>query len=142
MKIYDEENVYDGEEEEFDGYTLVEDHSIFNVAAAAREENTDGWASPIPENEQTVLLFEPSVAGVKDGTPLTLTFSGNACTVSAKKKIGVLKEAFVKKLKAERGGMGVRAYYKAATPPMVRLVFGEGDSIPQADSAQNAESEK
>ena len=134
MKIYDEENLpYDGDEEEFDGYTLVEDHSIFNLTAAAHEENTESWATPIPENEQTVLLFEPSVAGVKDGAALTLNFCGDTCTVSAKKKIGILKEAFVKKLKAERGGQNARAFYKAATPPMVRLVFGEGDPIPKAD---------
>lgn len=134
MKIYDEENLsYDGdEEEEFNGFTLNEEHSIFNVAKAAREENTPVWASPIPENEQTVILFEPSVAGIKDGAEVTLAFSGDACAVMAKKKIGILKEAFVKKLKAERGGTGVRAYYKAATPPMVRLVFGEGEPVPKA----------
>lgn len=135
MKIYDEENLpYDSEEEEFDGYTLVEEHSIFNVHEAAREENDESYASAIPENEQTVILFEPSVAGVKDGASLTLTFSGDTCVVTAKKKIGVFKEAFVKKLKAERGGVGVRAFYKAATPPMVRLVFGEGALIPKAET--------
>lgn len=135
MKIYDEENLpYDTEEEEFDGYTLVEDHSIFNVHEAAREVSDESYATPLPENEQTVILFEPSVAGIKDGASLSLTFSGDTCVVTAKKKIGILKEAFVKKLKAERGGQGVRAFYKAATPPMVRLVFGEGAPVPKAET--------
>ena len=142
MKIYDEENPnLDGEEEEeFSGYTMIEEHSIFNVAKAAREENEPGWASPIPQNEQTVILFEASVAGVKDGAPVTLSFCGNACTVTAKKKIGVFKEAFVKKLRTERGGTGVRAYFKADTPPMVRLVFGEGEVIPPAEPEEKPDS--
>lgn len=142
MKIYDEENMpYDGEEEEFDGYTLIDDHSIFNVQEvvqeAVREEVPEEWMTPLPENEQTVLLCAPSVAGVKDGAALTLAFKGDGCVVSAKKKIGTFKEAFVKKLKAERGGQSVRAFYKAATPPMVRLMFGEGDCvIPCAEKEQ------
>jgi len=46
------------------------------------------------------------------------------------KKVGGLRPAYVKKLKAERGGQNARVFYKAAVPPMARIVFGEGAPVP------------
>ena len=46
------------------------------------------------------------------------------------KKAGYLKAAYVKKLKAERGGQNALAYFKLTVPPMARIVFGEGEPIP------------
>ncbi len=130
-RVYDEENMpYEDAEEEFDGYTVVDDHSIFNVGVIAAVE-PKGWASPLPENETTVILFEPNVRGVKDGDKLKLQFDGENCSVHKTAKIGILKPAFVKKLIADRGGTPYEAFYKASTPPMVRLVFGTGDPLPK-----------
>ena len=135
MKIYDEENMtYDDEVDEMAGYTMVEDHSIFRIKVTEPEPET--IASPIPQNEQTVILAEPNVATLKDGQELTLTFA-DACTVlHGKKKVGSLKDAYVQKLRAERGGQKAKVYYKQTVPPMVRIVFGEGASIPALPSEQ------
>lgn len=129
MKIYDEENMpYDEDEEDFAGYTMVDDNSIFKVYAENAEEET--IATPIPENESTVIICNPQVAGVPDGKELTVEFGDECRIYFGNKCIGTLKEAFVRKLKAERGGQNAKVYYKKEAPPMVRLVFGEGDPIP------------
>lgn len=133
MRIYDEENL-DFDDDEFDGemagYSLDEENSIFGQLAPEKDGET--LATPIPQNEQTVLLCEPKVAGLKDGSPLNLRFTRNdGCEVYAgNKKAGELKAAYVKKLKAERGGQNALAYFKLTVPPMARIVFGEGDPIP------------
>ncbi len=136
MKIFDEENRELEEENEFDGYSFDDAHSVFNVRLAATADEGEEYRTPLPENEQTVILFEPDVAGIKDGQEVTLLFDGNACTLFAGKKIGVFKEAFVKKLRLERGGQGCRAFYKADVPPMVRLLFGEGTPVPPSDEPE------
>ena len=78
------------------------------------------------------MLCEPKVEGLKDGSPLNLRFTRNdGCEVYAgNKKAGYLKAAYVKKLKAERGGQNALAYFKLTVPPMARIVFGEGEPIP------------
>ena len=134
MQIYDEENInLDDADDEMSGYTVVEDNSIFNNLILQDEEQT--IASPIPENEQTVILSDPDVIRLGDGAPLTLEFTdGDSCSVfSYTKKVGGLKSAYVKKLKTERGGQKASAFFKQTAPPMIRIVFGEGTTIPKAD---------
>lgn len=130
MKIYDEENLpFDDGDEDMSGYTVVDDNSIFKLFVPEPEEET--IASPIPQNEQTVILSDPSVAKLHDGDELTLRFCGEDCGVFfGDKKVGGLRPAYVKKLKAERGGQNARVFYKAAVPPMARIVFGEGAPVP------------
>ena len=132
MKIYDEENMpYDDGDDDMAGYTFVEDNSIFKLITPEVEPET--IASPIPENESTVILDSPSVAGIADGAQLSLEFSENGCTVkSGARKIGALKPAYLAKLKQERAGQKATVFYKKTTPPMVRLVFGDkGTVIPE-----------
>lgn len=130
MKIYDEENLpYDEADEDMLGYTVVDEHSIYKSFAPEPEPET--IATPIPENEQTVILSEPKVAGVRNEAKLELRFSPEGCCVfCGEKKIGCLKEAFVKKLLVERGGQKAEAFFRSDIPPMVRIVFGEGDVLP------------
>ena len=130
MQIYDEENImFDEEDDDMAGYTLEDTHSIFTKIVAPEEEET--VASPIPQNEQTVILCDPSVARLHEGDVLSLLFKDeDGCDVMYKeKKIGGLKPAYVVKLKAEHGGDKATVYFKLPTPPMIRIVFGEGEEI-------------
>ena len=132
MRIYDEENVaYDDSDDEMQGFEMIDSHSIFAGVAREKEE-LETIASPIPQNEQTVILAEPNVARLKDGDELTLEFSGEDCcdVKNGAKKVGSLKPAYVHKLKTERGSQLAKVYYKAAVPAMIRIVFGEGNEIP------------
>ena len=131
MRIYDEENLYDDIlDDDMSGYTVVDDNSIFKLLAP--EPDPETIASPIPENEQTVILCEPSVSRGADGQELELRFSdSDGCDVFASgKRIGCFKSAYVKKLKNERGGQLASAFYKNSVPPMIKLVFGSGASVP------------
>ena len=132
-RIYDEENdEFDDEEDDFGraGYDIDEQESVFRIISNAIANEQMPEATPIPQNEQTVILFEAQTAGVTDGKEVTLEFSGDNCSVKCgNRKIGVLKSAYVVKLKAERGGQKVKAYFKQDTPPMVRLVFGEEGEV-------------
>ncbi len=132
MRIYDEENlVNDEDEDEMAGYTVEDANSVFNIAVSDSEEE-ETIATPIPQNEQTVILSEPSVGTLRDGAPLKLKFDGEACDVySGSKKAGSLKPAYVKKLKSERGGQKAEVFYKKDIPPMIRIVFGNGEEIPK-----------
>lgn len=136
-RIYDEENQnpYEDDDREFDGFEMDDSVSVFRTYVQQMiEEETE--ATPIPVNELTVLLAEADAAGVADGKELTLSFVGEGCDVSAgKRKIGSLKPAFVRKLRTERAGQGAKAYFKRDTPPMVRIVFGEGDPVPPLEEA-------
>lgn len=134
MKIYDEENFpYDDAEDDMSGYTVIDDHSIYKLLVSEDEPET--IATPIPENEQTVILSEPSTARLHDGDELELQFAAeNGCNVCLHgKKVGSLKPAYIKKLKTERGGQNVRVYYKSDVPPMIKLVFGAGAPVPVPD---------
>ena len=134
-RIYDEENAQDEMDDDMAGYDVVEDNSIFKTFIPEAEPET--IATPIPENEQTVILADPKTARLHDGDELTLLFVGDDCTVqSAGKSVGTLKQAYVKKLKAERGGQSARVYYKLTTPPMVRIVFGDGAPIPKVETQE------
>ena len=133
-RIYDEENDAPYEEDDdfgLAGYDIDDQVSIFKTISDAIEREQMPEATPIPENEQTVILFEAQTAGLADGKEVSLKFDGDNCAVTCgNRKIGVFKPAYVVKLKAERGGQKVKAYFKADTPPMVRLVFGdEGEVI-------------
>ncbi|MDE6397920.1 MAG: hypothetical protein K2L51_01215 [Clostridiales bacterium] len=131
MKIYDEENTaFDDDLDEMAGYTVNDEHSIFKKFAP--EPETQTVATPLPQNEQTVIMVEPNVARLRDGQELALAFTEEGCNVlCADKKVGGLKAAYASKLRAERGGQCARVYYKQTVPPMVRIVFGEGEKIPQ-----------
>lgn len=133
-RIYDEENMSQDEmEDDMAGYAVVDDNSIFKMFIPEAEPET--IATPIPENEQTVILADAQTARLHDGDELTLLFVDDDCTVQAAgKKVGSLKQAYVKKLKAERGGQSARVYYKQTTPPMVRIVFGDGAPIPKTEA--------
>lgn len=137
MRIYDEENLqFDDGDDDFAGYTLVDENSIFKMYSPEKDEET--IASPIPENEQTVILAEAQTASLKDGALLTLQFDGESCDVFwEKKKVGSLKPAYIKKLKVERGGQCARVTFKKDVPPMVRLTFGEGALIPTPEKEEN-----
>ena len=86
MRIYDEENL-DFDDDEFDGemagYSLDEENSIFGQLAPEKDGET--LATPIPQNEQTVLLCEPKVEGLKDGSPLNLRFTAK-CMRATKRR--------------------------------------------------------
>ena len=133
-RIYDEENDdFDEEDDDFGraGYDIDEQESVFKIISAAIEREQMPDATPIPQNEQTVILFEPQTAGVADGKEVSLKFDGDNCAVmSGNRKIGVFKSAYVTKLKAERSGQKVKAYFKQDVPPMIKLIFGdEGEVI-------------
>ncbi len=131
MRIYDEENPYDDViDDDMSGYTVVDDNSIYKLLTS--EPDPETIATPIPENEQTVILCEPSVAKVSDGQELELRFSENdGCDVFASgKRIGCFKAAYVRKLKNERCEQLVKAYYKSDVPPMIKLIFGSGVPVP------------
>lgn len=114
--------------DEFAGFTVDEGRSIFYSRVAPEDEET--IATPIPQNEQTVILCDPKVAGVKDGDELDLKFDGDNCTVYFNSRaIGTLKPAYIRKLRAERGGQKARVYFKKTTPPMVRITFGDDGAI-------------
>lgn len=131
MRIYDEENMsLDDDVDEMAGYTVLEGHSIFRLKTPQPEPET--VASPIPQNEQTVILDRPDVARLKDGQELTLAFGQTCAVLYNGKTVGGLKDAYVKKLCAERGGQCAKVYYKHTVPPMVRIVFGAGQTIPPA----------
>ena len=134
MRIYDEENpLTDGDDDEMSGYTVIEENSIYKLFRT--EEPGETVATPIPDNEQTVIICEPSVSRISDGDELSLVFDGDNCAIkNGAKKVGSLKPAYVKKLKTERGGALFRVFYKLTTPPMVRIVFGEGAQVPIADA--------
>lgn len=134
-KIYDEENQnpYDDDDKEFDGFEMDDSVSVFRTYIREAIESVTE-ATPIPEGEQTVILADPSVAGIADGAQVTPIFSGETCDMySGARKIGSLKAAFVRKLYVERGGQLATVYFKKDTPPMVRIVFGEGTPIPEIE---------
>ncbi len=131
MKIYDEENQnpYEDDDEDYEGYSIDEKYAVFDDPLP--EPDPETVATPIPENEQTVILFAPQVAGLADGKELALHFADGECELrNGAKRVGCFKAAYVKKLCVERGGQCARAYYKADIPPMVRIVFGDGAPIP------------
>ena len=132
-RIYDEENdEFDEEDDDFGraGYDIDEQESVFKILSDAIANEQMPEATPIPENEQTVILFEAQTAGLADGKEVSLKFDGDNCAVTCgNRKIGVFKSAYVVKLKAERSGQKVKAYFKQDTPPMVRLVFGDDGEV-------------
>ena len=131
MRMYDENYSLDDGDDEFAGYTVVDENSIYKKFAAEEEEQ-ETIATPIPQNEQTVLLNEPHTGGLKDGVPLEMKFTEDNCILSFNgKQIGVFRPAYIKKLKIEREGQKISAFYKAVEPPMVLIVFGEGTVIPE-----------
>ena len=53
-------------------------------------------ATPIPDNEQTVIICEPSVSRISDGDELSLVFDGDNCAIkNGVKKVGSLKRAIL-----------------------------------------------
>lgn len=133
MKIYDEENMpFDDENDDMSGFSVNEDNSIFRRFIPEPEPET--IATPIPENELTVILSEANTALLRDGEELTLVFAAGGCDVCrGTKKVGSLKAAFVEKLRAARGGQLAQAFYKKDVPPMVRIVFGSGAPVPASE---------
>lgn len=120
----------DEDEDEFDGFSIDNTHSVFYSHVKQQLEEEETIATPIPQNEQTVILCDPNAAGVKDGELLALKFDGDNCAVySGARKIGTLKSAYVQKLKTERGGQKANVYFKKTTPPMVRIVFCDDGEI-------------
>lgn len=124
MNIYDEENYeYADDDDDMAGYSLINEHSIFKTPLT--EPDPETIASPIPENEQTVLLCDPKTTLVPDGAALTFTFGENdTCAVLySGKQIGTLKPAFVQKFKAERAAAPYTVFFKKTVPPMIRIVY-------------------
>ena len=130
-RLYDEENdAMDEDDDEFAGYDIDDQVSIFKTISQAAEPEQETEATPIPENEQTVILFDAQTAGIPDGKEVSLQFDGDNCSVKCGgRKIGVFKPAYVIKLKAERSGQKVKAYFKQDIPPMVKLIFGEEGEV-------------
>jgi hypothetical protein len=141
--IFDDENERDDGDDgdEYEGFAVTDDtgaemdverKKTKREKAAVWDDGETVEASPIPKNEQTVLLDKPSVADLADGTALTLCIDGETAAVYFKKeKAGELKPAFVKKLLEERAGFFARCVLVSASAPvMVKLFFstepGEG----------------
>ncbi len=135
--IYDDENdLYnDGDDgDEYEGFSVTDatgaemDVSRPEKKKRKKESWDDGEtveASPIPENEQTVMIDEPNVAELSPGAPLTLVVSGETVSVfSGETKAGSLKPAFVKKLSETRKGLHAECtLFSVSAPVMVKLKF-------------------
>ncbi len=120
----------DEDEDEFGGYSIVDASGadiseIKKIYKKAVEEDEPTIATPIPENEQTVIIENVSFILPKTGRQLSLKLSAAQGEVWDKKiKVGELKAAFVKKLYETRAGQFARVFmHSDVAPVMVRLVF-------------------
>ena len=136
-KDYDENNRPDdddSDEDEFAGYSITDDEGQ-EVEREGKKKKKISYddasdepveASPIPENEQTVLIDNAHIFGLSEGDMLSLHITGeeSASVFLGAEKVGDLKSAFVKKLLVDRRGWHVRCFFhSAAVPVMVRLVY-------------------
>lgn len=133
MTYYEDDNTLleddGGESEEFSGYTVYDDDEIYRrkiLAAAVLQEEEETIASPIPQNEQKVIVDNAIFFGLTEGTDLDLVLSATGGYVEFNgKKVGDLKPAFVAKLKETRDKSYVKTSLYTIDPPMVKLEFNE-----------------
>lgn len=133
--LFDEEPIKenimvdDSDDDEFEGFTIIDENEAYRrklMAAAAEEAEPETIATPVPENEQTVLVDNAKFALLQKGQPLSLVLSGDSGSVyNGETKAADLKPAYVKKLTAERGGQYVYVTLHEKNPPMVRLQFSQ-----------------
>jgi len=141
MHTYDENNLYIDEDEnkpeEYEGYSVVSadevhiDHTAEKeVKKNKKEESYDDGetveASAIPEDEQTVMIDKPKVAGISvcDILQLSVVSESNISIYNGDKKIGELKPLYCQKLFATRKGQFVTCTFHSSEPlVMVKLKF-------------------
>lgn len=136
MAIFDEEETFDEDGDEFAGYTVIDENEEYRRKIASRfqaEPEIETIATPIPQNEQTVLVDNAHFFALNLGAPLKLTVNENNAEYSAavfanSEKVADLKPAYVKKLLAERGGTFASAFVHDKTPAMIKLVFAASAS--------------
>ena len=135
---YDENNAdntdHDEDEDEFSGYAITDDTGTEILREMKKkkknvyEDDEVVEASVIPENEQTVMIDNPKLSGIKVGDMLTLVIKNEeaAFVYNEKKKVGELKPAFVKKLFESRKDWHAQCFlYSDSFPIMVKIKFSE-----------------
>jgi len=136
---YDENNSFEADDEadddEFAGFAITDDtgKEFLREDGKKKKSYDDGddepvEASPIPENEQTVLIDNAKVSELAEGGALTLVIGGeeSAALYAGDEKAGDLKPAFVKKLLENRKGWYARCFlFSVSAPVMVKIKFFE-----------------
>ena len=134
---YDENNPFDADEEDEDEYAgyVITDESGREVEREDKKKKKKSYddgkdepveASPIPKDEQTVMIDNASVAGLSEGDALALKITGgeSASVYAGKEKAGDLKPAFVKKLLESRKEWYAQCFlFSASAPVMVKIKF-------------------
>ncbi|MCL2798086.1 MAG: hypothetical protein FWD58_08560 [Firmicutes bacterium] len=135
----DENNPYndadEDDEDEFAGYAITdEDGREVEREDKKKKKSYDDTpeepveASPIPKDEQTVMIDNARVASLGKGDALTLKITGaeSAEVHGGSEKAGDLKPAYVKKLLETREGWYARCFlHSASFPVMVKIKFFE-----------------
>ena len=138
-KRYDDElNPYGDEEDdgdEFAGYAITDDTGREVEREDKRKKRSYDEpadepveASPIPKDEQTVMVDNARVSGMGEGDALTLIITGeeSAELHAESEKVGSLKPAYVKKLLETRSGWYAQCFiFSASAPVMVKIKFFE-----------------
>ena len=140
-KHYDENNPNEeagevDDEDEFAGYAITDDagrevereDKKKKKITYAEKYDEPVEASPIPKDEQTVMIDNARLAGLSEGDALSLHITGceSAEVLGAGGKAGDLKPAYVKKLLESRGGWYAQCFlHSASAPVMVKIKFFE-----------------
>ena len=126
------------DEDEFSGYAITDDSGrevergkkkkkkSYDDQDDSKDEPVE--ASPIPENEQTVMIDNARVSRLNEGDALTLKITGEQSgeVHGESGKVGDLKPAYVRKLSENRKGWYAQCFlYSASAPAMVKIKFSE-----------------
>lgn len=136
MAAFDEEyeNAYDGADEsggELSGYTVFDENEEYlKKVLKETEAEEETIASPIPENEQKVIVDDAFFFGVQLNDMLTPDFNEGVIYKFCEKseRLAKFKPAFLAKLKTERAGQWVKVTYYCESPSMVKLEFSLAQS--------------
>lgn len=131
---YLDEDFYNGkdeseEENEFSGFSIVDESGLdineIKKIVKDAEEDEPAIATPIPENEQIVIVDNAGLLIPDAGEKLDIKISKVAGSVFYKKmKVGDFKPAFLARLYETREGSFVKAFlHSNEAPVMVKLIF-------------------
>lgn len=132
MSVFDEESVVmDNEEDEYNGFEIYDANDVYRrkiMLEALRAADEETIASPIPENEQKVIVDNAHFFGLSEGARLKIVLSGGGIVEHNGKKIADLKPAFVARLIEKRGGSFARVTLYSFDPPMIKMEFSMAES--------------
>jgi hypothetical protein len=121
--------------DEYEGYSLVDENGDEINGRKSKKKKKESYddgetveASPIPLNEQLVIVDNPNISGLDTGARLTLRITDDKTggVYHGEIKAGDFKSAFIDRLLWNREGSYCECIlHSAAAPVMVKLIFYE-----------------